>query len=53
MCFSGTSPGARNGSHGSSIGVLIEQTVGREKLLTHPKLLDFLMSEVSDTIPYV
>ncbi len=36
----------------ASFGVLIEQTVGREKLFTHPKLLDLLMSETHETDPY-
>jgi len=35
-----------------SIGVLMEQTVGREKLFTHPKLLDLLMSETHEVEPY-
>jgi Fic family protein len=36
----------------ASIGVLIEQTMGREKLFTHPKLLDLLMSEAHEVEPY-
>jgi len=36
----------------ASIGVLAEQTVGREKLFTHPKLVDLLTSEAHETSPY-
>lgn len=34
------------------IGVLSEQTAGREKLFIHPKLLSLLMSEENDFITY-
>ena len=36
----------------ASIGVLVEQTIGREKLFTHPKLLDLLTSEAHEAEPY-
>jgi hypothetical protein len=32
----------------ASIGVLVEHAVGREKLFTHPRLLDLLMSETHE-----
>ena len=37
----------------ASIGVLVEHAVGREKLFTHPRLLDLLMSETHEPEPYV
>ncbi len=36
----------------ASIGVLVEHAVGREKLFTHPRLLDLLMSETHEAEPY-
>ena len=36
----------------ASIGVLVEHAVGREKLFTHPRLLDLLVSETHEAEPY-
>ena len=34
------------------VGVLEEQSVGREKLFIHPKLMGLLMREPNDFAPY-